>query len=52
MIDVASLDTFPKLVKQVDADELLAEARAAVANLAKWVERHAGLGRRAREAGR
>jgi hypothetical protein len=43
MIDIASLDTFPNLVKQVDAHELLAEARAAVANLAKWVERHAGL---------
>lgn len=43
MTDVASLDTFPNLVKQVDADALPAEARAAVASLAKWVERHAGL---------
>ncbi|MFD5555643.1 restriction endonuclease [Streptomyces sp. NPDC127068] len=43
MTDVASLDTFPNLMKQVDANELLAAARAAVANLSKWVERHAGL---------
>ncbi|WP_432085987.1 restriction endonuclease [Streptomyces sp. bgisy095] len=43
MIDVSRLDTFPNLMKQVDAKELLADAQAAVANLARWVERHAGL---------
>jgi hypothetical protein len=43
MIDISRLDTFPNLAKQVDAEDLLAQARDAVANLGKWVERHAGL---------
>ncbi|WP_093604404.1 hypothetical protein [Streptomyces sp. MnatMP-M17] len=43
MTDMARLDTFPNLVRQVDAEDLLALAREAVANLSKWVGRHAAL---------
>ncbi|MFE7961050.1 restriction endonuclease [Streptomyces sp. NPDC057413] len=43
MTDISRLDSFPNLVKQVDADDLLAQARAAVTNLEKWVGRHAAI---------
>lgn len=41
MTDISRLESFPNLAKQVDAEELLAQARDAVANLQKWVGRHA-----------
>lgn len=41
MTDISRLDSFPNLIKQVDAEELLAQARDAVANLQKWVGRYA-----------
>ncbi|SEO01340.1 restriction endonuclease [Actinacidiphila rubida] len=41
MTDISKLDTFPNLTKQVDAEDLLTQARDAVANLQKWAGRHA-----------
>ncbi|MET8707450.1 restriction endonuclease [Streptomyces californicus] len=41
MTDISRLDSFPNLAKQVDAEDLLTQARAAVSNLLKWVGRHA-----------
>lgn len=41
MTDISKLDAFPNLSIQKDAEERLALAREAVANLAKWVGRHA-----------
>ncbi|GHF06306.1 hypothetical protein E5082_13885 [Streptomyces griseoluteus] len=41
MTDISRIDTFPNLAKQVDAEDLLPQAREAVAHLAKWVGRHA-----------
>ncbi|MFC9313987.1 hypothetical protein ACFTWR_06435 [Streptomyces nigra] len=43
MTDISRLDSFPNLVKQVDADDLLAKAREAVTNLEKWVGPHAAI---------
>ncbi|MFD9554270.1 restriction endonuclease [Streptomyces sp. NPDC059990] len=43
MTDISRMDTFPNLTKQTDAQDLLAQARSAVASLAKWVSRHADI---------
>ncbi|MGJ0153849.1 restriction endonuclease [Streptomyces sp. CH8.1] len=43
MTDISRMDEFPNLTKQVDAEDHLARARAAVASLAKWVSRHADI---------
>ncbi|MFF8903605.1 restriction endonuclease [Streptomyces olivaceoviridis] len=43
MTDISRLETFPNLSKQVDAEDLLAQARNAVSNLHEWVGRHAAI---------
>ncbi|WLQ48111.1 restriction endonuclease [Streptomyces poriferorum] len=43
MTDISRLDKFPNLAKQVDAEDLLAQARSAVTNLEEWVGRHAAI---------
>jgi hypothetical protein len=40
MLNVAQMDTFPDLAKHEDADRLIAEAQAAVAEVKRWTERH------------
>lgn len=39
MLDVASMDHFPNLEEQVDAAEMIAKAKRAVAELRRWTER-------------
>ncbi len=40
MLSVAKMDTFPDLAKHEDADRLIAQAQAAVAEVRRWTERH------------
>ncbi|MFF5126531.1 restriction endonuclease [Streptomyces syringium] len=43
MLEVALLEDFPSLKRQPDAEKLLAQARAAVASLKRWTQKHQGL---------
>ncbi|MFD3818122.1 restriction endonuclease [Streptomyces rubiginosohelvolus] len=36
MLDIAAMETFPNLVSQVDADDMVAKATVAVAELKRW----------------
>ncbi|MFF5572489.1 restriction endonuclease [Streptomyces luteogriseus] len=36
MLDIAAMETFPNLTSQVDADDMVAKATAAVAELKRW----------------
>jgi hypothetical protein len=40
MLNVATMDAFPDLAKHEDADRLIAQAQAAVAEVQRWTERH------------
>jgi hypothetical protein len=40
MVTVAEMDAFPDLVRHEDADRLVAQAQAAVAEVRRWTERH------------
>lgn len=40
MLSVGKMDTFPDLAKHEDADRLIAQAQAAVAEVRRWTERH------------
>ena len=40
MLTVAEMETFPDLAKHEDADRLIAQAQAAVAEVRRWTERH------------
>ena len=43
MLEVAQMDRFPSLARHENAEQLLAQAHEAVANLKRWTERHQGL---------
>jgi restriction endonuclease Mrr len=43
MLEVTQMDRFPSLVRQQNGEQLLAQAREAVANLLRWTKQHQGL---------
>ncbi|MFF9909647.1 restriction endonuclease [Streptomyces sp. NPDC013457] len=40
MLDIAAMDTFPNLTNQVDGDDMVAKAVAAVVELRRWTAKH------------
>jgi hypothetical protein len=40
MLNVAAMDSFPNLAGQSDSEQMIAQAKSAVAELRKWTQRH------------